>query len=158
MSFEGIILLVAILCNGMLAGLFFAFVCAICPALRRVDDASYVRVFRAINVAILNGWFLLVFVAAPLAAAAVALLLVNAGDPCPRVLTTVGAVLSLATLAITGAQSVPLNITLSRARIATERDCRDARIHFEVRWNRWNTVRTLTSIGATIALVAAAVE
>ena len=45
----------------VLAGLFFVFTCAIAPGFRHLDDATYAQAFRAINRAILNGWFLLVF-------------------------------------------------------------------------------------------------
>ncbi len=61
------LLIAAIVTNGLLAGLFFVFTCAIAPGFRHLDDATYVRAFRAINRAILNGWFLLVFFTAPLA-------------------------------------------------------------------------------------------
>ena len=63
-------LLIAIVLNGLLAGLFFAFSIAIIPGLRRVDDSTYVRSFRAINAGILNPVFLLIFCLAPLSAVA----------------------------------------------------------------------------------------
>ena len=36
-------LAVSLITNGMLAGLFFVFSCAIYPGFRRLDDRSYVR-------------------------------------------------------------------------------------------------------------------
>ena len=74
MSLLDALLIAAIVANGLLAGLFFVFTCAIAPGFRHLDDATYVRAFRAINRAILNGWFLLVFFTAPLATLAYALL------------------------------------------------------------------------------------
>src|SRR5690625_6898755 len=64
----GPLLVVAIVANGLLAGLFFVFSIAISPGLRRVDDGTYVQAFQAINAAILNGRFLTVFFVAPIAA------------------------------------------------------------------------------------------
>lgn len=52
--------------NGLLTGLYFAFACAVSPALQRLDDQSFVTAFRSINSAILNCWFLVVFFTAPL--------------------------------------------------------------------------------------------
>ncbi|MGO2862045.1 MAG: hypothetical protein ACTIC1_12865, partial [Brevibacterium sp.] len=52
---------IAIIANGLLAGVFFAFSTAVTPGLKDTDDNTYVRTFAAINRAILNGWFLLVF-------------------------------------------------------------------------------------------------
>jgi hypothetical protein len=48
----------------------FAFSSGVVPGLRRVDDLSYVMVFRAINRSIVNGLFLLVFLGAPIATVA----------------------------------------------------------------------------------------
>ena len=56
--------------NGLLAGVFFAFSSGVVPGLRRVDDLSYVTVFRAINRSIVNGLFILVFLGAPIATVA----------------------------------------------------------------------------------------
>ena len=64
------ILAVTLVANGLLAGLFFAFTCAVSPALGRLDDRSYVEAFRSINAVILNGWFLSVFLAPATAIAA----------------------------------------------------------------------------------------
>ena len=68
------LVVVAMIANGLLAGLFFVFANAICPGFRAVDDSTYVRAFRAINSTILNGWFLSVFFVAPLSAVAAAAL------------------------------------------------------------------------------------
>lgn len=80
-----ICLLIAIVLNGLMAGLFFAFSIAIIPGFRRVDDGTYIRSFRAINTAILNPVFLLVFSLAPLSAVATAVVRPWAGgsEPVP---------------------------------------------------------------------------
>ena len=68
------VLAIATVVHGLLAGVFFVFACAVAPGLRRVDDRTFVCAFRAINRTILNGWFLSVFMAAPVAAIACAAL------------------------------------------------------------------------------------
>lgn len=63
---------VATVTNGLLAGAFFVFSCAVVPGLRRVDDHTFVRAFQTINRAILNGWFLSIFITAPITGVACA--------------------------------------------------------------------------------------
>ncbi|AFR08519.1 DUF1772 domain-containing protein [Nocardiopsis alba] len=147
-------LIAAVLCNGLLAGTFFAFSCSVVPGLRRVDDATYVTTFRAINRAILNGLFMSVFLGAPVLAVLVAVLRPEGAEP-PWLI--VGAVCSVATFVITAAVNVPLNRDLEAARSDTAADLAAARLGFERRWNTAHLVRTLTSVGAAASLAIAIV-
>ncbi|MFC5070086.1 DUF1772 domain-containing protein [Kitasatospora cinereorecta] len=156
LSFPDVLLIIAVAANGLLAGLFFSFACAITPALRRVDDRSYVQAFRAINAAILNGWFLLIFCAAPLSAIAVAVLPLGNRHAATLPWLIAGAVCSVATFGVTAAANVPLNRALDRAPTSMETHYRVARERFENRWNRWNLIRTLTSSGALTLFAIAA--
>lgn len=141
---------VAAVTNGLLAGLFFVFACAIVPGFRRLDDAAYVRAFRAINAAILNPLFLFIFFAAPVAAIAGAVLAsVRGAQPALAVLW-VGAAASAATFVITAVANVPRNNALARAAVGTPQECSASRGRFEPGWNRWNLVRTITSIAALV--------
>ena len=54
-------LLAATLATGLMAGLYFAFSCAVMPGLARTDDRTFVAAMQWINVRILNGWFALAF-------------------------------------------------------------------------------------------------
>lgn len=150
-----LILVVATVTNGLLAGLFFAFTCAISPAFRRVDDATYVSAFRAINAGILNGWFLTVFFVAPLSALVNAGFVLWSGGSAPVILVLAGAVCSVLTFGITAAANVPLNRFLEQSPTGTIAEKTSARRGFEDRWNRWNLARTLTSSGALAFLAAA---
>lgn len=156
-SIPDLVLTCAVVCHGALAGLFFAFSCAIGPALRRVDDLSYIEVFRAINAAILNAWFLLAFFAAPLSAAAASMVHLRLETSTPLMWLLPGVVCSVLTTGITVAANVPLNQALDRAEITTSPLRRAARARFEGPWNRWNLWRTLSSFGALVALAGAAV-
>ncbi|WP_211978482.1 anthrone oxygenase family protein [Brevibacterium sp. W7.2] len=160
------LLAAATLTNGLLAGLFFAFVCAISPAYRRLDDGEFVRGFRAINSVILRPTFLVVFVGAPLTAVAAAVTgtlrigvepgeLGIASDPAGMALLWIGAAASVVSFLITATVSVPLNQGLDRAPILTPADHTAARVTFETRWNRANLARTLTSTLSVLALASA---
>ncbi|WP_147918762.1 DUF1772 domain-containing protein [Ruania zhangjianzhongii] len=147
------VLAAALVWNGLLAGLFFAFACAIVPGLRRVDDHTYVTAFRAINQAIVNAVFLLVFLGAPLLAA-VTVVLRPADVALPWLIA--GLVCAIATFAITVGVNVPLNRRLDDAAVQTAAELAAARGGFERRWNAAHLVRTLTGIGA-VAFLAIAV-
>ncbi|UQN14240.1 anthrone oxygenase family protein [Gulosibacter sp. ACHW.36C] len=142
----------AIITNGIMAGLFLAFACAVTPGLRAVDDVTFVLAFQAINRAIPNGWFLLIFFAAPaLTIASVALHPLESSDVSVCALLA-GASCSVLTFGITVAANVPLNRRLDRESVQSAKDSSTARQRFERRWNRWNLVRTGTSIGALVFL------
>lgn len=148
------VLVGAILTNGLLAGLFFAFACSVVPAFARLDDGAYVAAFRLINAAIINPWFLPVFFLAP----ALALVAVGAqaaeGDL--GAAGMLGAAASAATFLVTVAANVPLNRRLDAAPTASGGERRVARDAFEGPWRRWNLVRTVTGAVAVLALAAAA--
>ncbi|GAA3846596.1 DUF1772 domain-containing protein [Brevibacterium ammoniilyticum] len=148
----------AVVVNGLLAGLLFAFVCAVSPAYRRLSDEEFVHGFRAINEAILRPLFLTVFFAAPVTALATAAVGTASGTPVDgtaMVLLWVGAGGSLGSLLITMAVNVPLNTRLVRATIDTNADCSAARVGFEARWNRWNLIRCVSSIVAVLGFALA---
>lgn len=148
----------AIVVNGLLAGLFFAFVCAVSPAYRRLGDEEFVHGFRAINRAILRPSFLTVFFAAPVTALATAAVGTVSGAPVDgtaMVLLWVWAAGSLGSFLITVTINVPLNTRLDRATIDTNADCSAARGGFEARWNRWNLIRTLASTIAVLGVALA---
>lgn len=148
------ILVVALVANGLIAGLFFAFTCAVSPALGRLDDGSYVEAFRSINAVILNGWFLSVFFLAPVAAIAAAAL--GGIEHRPSLWwVVVGAACSALTFVITAAANVPLNHALDAALSTTVAQYHEARLAFEATWNRWNFARTLASLGALTFLAGA---
>lgn len=152
------VLVAATLTSGLLAGLFFAYVCSVMPALRRADDRTFVDVMQRINVAILNGWFFLVFVGAlVLTAAATALHLGQAQRPMLPWLVA-ALVLAVVAFGVTAAANVPLNEALAAAgppdRIT---DPTGVRARFETAWVRWNLARTIlctSSFGClTLALL-----
>ena len=140
--------------NGLLAGAFFAFSLGVAPGLRRVDDLSYVTVFRAINRSIVNGLFILVFLGAPIATVAVTALHLVAARRESLAWLVAGLVLCLFSFAVTVLVNVPLNNRLDTALIGGAQ-VRKARDHFEMRWNRWNHVRTAASTAALIVLAIA---
>lgn len=142
-------LLGATVTTGLMAGIFYAFSCAVMPGLRQSDDRTLVMAMQRINVAILNGWFLLVFGGA-LVLTAATVVLSFASDGRPALPWSIGAlVLYAATLGVTFRVNVPLNDELVAAGDPDGRtDLALVRQRFERSWVRWNIVRTLTCTAA----------
>ncbi len=131
---------------GLLAGVFLAFAVGVMPALRALDDWTFVPVMNRINEVIVNPAFLLVFLGAP--ALAAALLLVERSP-----LTVAGAALAVVTLVITIAWNVPLNNDLAAVPHDGAMDL--ARARFETSWTVGNIVRTVTGTASFVCLVLA---
>ncbi|MER6275424.1 anthrone oxygenase family protein [Streptomyces sp900105245] len=126
---------------GLIAGVFYAFACAVMPALARADDRTYVAVMRDINDVIQNPVFFLSFLGALVLTAVSAWQLRGSAGG-----RWAGAALVAYTLAflVTVAFSVPLNDALAGG--GTPASLRE---HFEGPWVAWNVVRTVLS---TVAL------
>ncbi|WFE38592.1 anthrone oxygenase family protein [Micromonospora sp. WMMD998] len=142
-------LLGATLGAGLTAGLFAAFAYAVMPALRGADDRTFVDAMQRINVSIVNGWFLLIFLGTPALAVLSAVLAARgAGRPAlPWILG--GLALHVVMVGITAAVNVPLNDALATAG-ADDLDA--ARQRFEATWVTWNVVRALASTAGFGAL------
>ncbi|WP_395298025.1 DUF1772 domain-containing protein [Kitasatospora hibisci] len=144
-----IALVAATMTTGLSAGLFYAYACSVMPGLRGTEDRTFIEVMQRINVAILNGWFLLGFVGA-LVTTAVALVLHLPADGHRGLPATVAALVCYtASLVVTRRINIPLNDALAAAgdpsRIA---DPADVRGRFETRWVRWNVARALLCTAA----------
>ncbi|MCS7477187.1 DUF1772 domain-containing protein [Umezawaea endophytica] len=150
---RAIALIAATLATGLVAGLYFAYACSVMPSLRGADDQAFVSTMQRINVAIVNGWFLLAFLgAAVLGVLAAVLHLGRAGFGW----VVAGAVLYVATIVITGAVNVPLNNALDAVGDpATAPDLASVREAFEATWVRWNTTRAVASTAGFFCLVLA---
>jgi uncharacterized membrane protein len=149
-GFGGGVLVAAAVTAGLMAGLYAAFFYAVMPGLKRVDDATFVAAMRAVNVAIINGWFAVAFVGTPVLAALAALLHLGADDRDALPWIVAGLVLYLATMGVTGVVNVPLNNALAAAG-----DAGAARTAFEARWVRFNTVRAALGTAAAVSLCVA---
>jgi uncharacterized membrane protein len=161
--FETCALLATLLCT-LVAGFLFAFATVVMPGLATLDDAGFVRGFRAIDGVIQRNQplFMVMWVGSVVALlAALGLGLwelrwVNRG------LVIAAAVLYLAGVQVpTLAINVPLNNRLQALDLATLNGAslRQEREAFEPRWNRWNAIRTacatLTSVLLLLVLLGA---
>ena len=141
---------------SLLAGFYLAFSLTIMPALAGLPDRVLVTVIQTVNRVIVRPGFALLFVGAPPAALATAVLVPLAGAPAPLVaLAVVGAALQVASIVLTVVVHLPRNDPLDRADPDDADDVVRAREAFERPWTRAHRVRTtITTVGA-LALLAA---
>lgn len=150
-------LLAATISSGLLAGAFVLYAHTVMPALRRVDDATFVTTFALLDRAIVNPWFMVTgFLGAPVLTATAAILLLGE-DSAWWIVAALA--MHVVMVVVTGAVNVPRNDALKAADVAAS-DAGTARAAFdEARWVRWNLLRVVTSTVATGLLgVALAVQ
>ncbi|MGW0395934.1 anthrone oxygenase family protein [Streptomyces sp. NPDC003042] len=143
-------LIAATIAMGLVSGLFYGFCVAVMPGLRGCGDRTVVEVMQRVNVAILNGWFLLGYLGSLVfTGLALALHIVGDGRGAVGPLSGAFACCVLA-MVVTGRVNIPLNNALAEAgpadRIADPAAVRRA---FEGPWVRANVWRTVLSTAAT---------
>jgi uncharacterized membrane protein len=149
MTLGDAVLAAATVTSGLIAGLFYAFACSVMLGLRRTDARTFVNTMQQINVAIINGWFLVCFVGALVLIVAAATLQFGQDQrpALPWILAAL--ILYLAVLLITGRVNVPLNNELAAAgEVDRITDLAAVRERFEARWVRWNVMRAVASSAA----------
>ncbi|MEU1521607.1 anthrone oxygenase family protein [Nocardia rhamnosiphila] len=149
-----VVLIVATVATGLMAGVFGIYAVAIMPGLRTTDDRTFIGAYQAIDRAIINPLFLATFLGALILSIAAALL--NLGGDRRSVLfwAAAAAVLYLVAVVITFAVHLPLNDALKAAGAPADlADPAAVREAFaESRWVAWNIVRTVTSTAAFVCL------
>ncbi len=123
---DDVLLTVGQALNGLLAGIYLAFVVAVMPALHGLPDDTFRHVMNRINVVIVGPAFLTLFLGAPVLAVTLAAV---RRDPH----TIAAAVAAVSAVVVTLAVNVPLNGALAHG--AT-------RDRYETPWVRWHYVRT----------------
>ncbi|MFG3254675.1 DUF1772 domain-containing protein [Streptomyces sp. NPDC048172] len=158
-ALQSVSLMAATLTTGLSAGLYYGFTFAVMPGLRRASDRTFVETMQKINDAILNGWFMLLFMGSLLFILAAGGLHL-AGDRHVAVPWIVaGLVLYVAVLAITIAGNVPLNDALVAGGLPDDASrLAELRADFEDTWNRWNGLRTAANTAAFASLAWALVR
>lgn len=154
-NFKIIVLLLGILFTGLTAGLCFTWSNAITPGIGRLDDLGFLQSFQAMNRAIINPSFLIVFFT-PVVFLSVNAFLHRNAHPVTFWSFLLAAVLFLIGIGlITIFKNVPLNEMLDKTVLEnlSSIELKELRARFEKPWNRWHIQRTLTSIMAFALLL-----
>ena len=141
-------LFVTALGTGLMAGLFFIFSVCIMTALGRLTPASGIAAMQSINVVILNGIFLTVFMGTAVLSLALIAAWFLGWVPSGGLLVVAGSLLYL--VGIIGV-TMFVNVPMNNALMAFNPDSGEGAALWKdylVNWTMWNHVRTIAGIGS----------
>ncbi len=153
--FTSILILLAALGSGLIAGVFFAFSSFVMGALARLPPPQGIAAMQSINIVVINPIFMGVFLGTALIAAYLAFWAgTHWADP--RALwTMIGAVAYIVgSVGVTMALNVPLNNALAAVDAASAQGAAEW-ARYQGAWTLWNTVRGLASLAALACFVLA---
>ena len=146
-SINSLTLIGTILLTGLTAGLCFTWTNAVTPGIGRLDNLGYLQAFQAMNRAIINPLFLVVFFGPFIAHIANIYLHRNQSNMVFWMLFAAGILYVAGVVVITVFGNVPLNEILDKTdlQVATPKQLNELRNLFEAKWNRLHMIRTVTS-------------
>lgn len=154
MSLFTIVTVLCALGAGLTAGIFYAFSTFVMAALARLPPPEGIAAMNAINVTVINPWFMAVFMGTPLLCVIVAILtLLNWSTP-GSVTVLLAAVLYVAgSFLVTMIFNVPLNNALAAVAPASPEGAA-LWTRYLSEWTFWNHVRTgLPLLAAALFIV-----
>ena len=155
MKSETIILALAILLTGLMAGIFFTWSNAVKPGIGKLSDIEYLTALQSMNRVILNNAFKIIFLGAIIAVALVPVFYFNLY---PRnifwlfVFTFI--IYWIGVFGVTVSGNIPLNEILDKTNLEsiTSEEIKTLRKSIEVKWNNFNLIRCISS-GITFILL-----
>lgn len=154
-KFKLIVLLLGILFTGLTAGLCFTWSNAITPGISRLDDQTFLQSFQAMNRAIINKSFLIVFFGPVFLLFLNAFLYKNAHPTAFWSFTLAAILFFLGVGLVTVFRNVPLNEILDKTALESLSaiELKELREKFETPWNRWHIQRTIASFISFVLLL-----
>jgi uncharacterized membrane protein len=147
------LVLISALGSGLIAGVFFAFSTFVMKALARLPAAQGIAAMQSINVAVINPWFLGVFLGTSATCALVALDgLLMWDEPAGIYLLAGGALYVVGTFLVTMTANVPLNNRLAAIQ-PSDGGSAERWSGYVAAWTRWNHVRTIAALLAAALLM-----
>ena len=146
------LMLLSVLGSGLIAGAFFAFSAFVMKALARLEPPQGIAAMQSINVAVINPWFLGVFLGTAVACLVLAVSSLLAWHEPGTGHLLAGSLLYLAgTFLVTMVFNVPRNNALATVDPASAEGARLWTTYLSG-WTAWNHVRTVAALAATILL------
>lgn len=146
-SIKTLTLIAAVFITGLSAGFFYAWSVSVIPGTRKVADMVYLQTMQMINRAILNPAFFLIFFGSLLMLAASTIQQFRAG-PAFWFLLAAALTYLIGTFGVTAFGNVPLNDALDVLSLEELKPGQiiSTRNHYEARWNRLHTIRTVFAV------------
>jgi uncharacterized membrane protein len=140
---------------GLIAGAFFAFSSFVMKALARLQPPQGIAAMQSINTAVINPWFLGVFVGTAAACVVLAVLsIVRWNQPCAAYLLAGSLLYLIGTFLVTMALNVPLNDALAAVEPSSAEGA-SLWARYLSDWTLWNHVRTIAALAATASFILA---
>lgn len=143
--------------TGLSAGLFYAWSVSVIPGTQKVSDATYLEAMQAINRAILNPAFFLIFFGSLISLCLSTIIQFHGGTSFWFLLSA-SLIYLIGTFGVTAFGNVPLNNQLEALDLSelAINKISEFRVFYEKQWNRWHLVRTIFSV-LSFALTALAI-
>jgi uncharacterized membrane protein len=150
-----VVLLLATLLMGLLAGVFFTWTNAITPGIGRLADVAYLQAFQHMNRTILNVPFYIVFMGSLMFSIGSAYLHKPDGKTIFGGLIAASAIHFLGVLLVTLFGNLPLNDMLDKTDLSviTIEKSAALRSNFELKWNNLHLIRTISSSTSFLLLI-----
>lgn len=148
MTFFTIVSVLCALGAGLTAGIFYAFSTFVMKALGRLPPADGIAAMNAINVTVINPWFMAVFMGTPILCGIAAILaLVNWSAPGSVMILAAALLYVAGSFLVTMIFNVPLNNALAAA-APTSPEGAALWTRYLSEWTFWNHVRTAAPLAA----------
>jgi uncharacterized membrane protein len=140
---------------GLMAGFFFAFSICVMKALGRLPPEQGIAAMQAINVVVINQWFLITFFGtAALCVLATIGSFVRSSDANAWLMLAGTTLYIVGTVGVTIRFNVPRNNALAAA-IPNSVEGERVWVDYIASWTAWNHVRTIAAVAATALFVLA---
>lgn len=147
-----ILVILAALGCGLVGGIFFAFSTFIMKALKRLLPYQGIESMQAINIAVINIWFIAAFFGTALVCLVLVISsLLNSGDG-SLFLISGGIIYLIGTILITIAANVPKNNKLEKVDSKSVEGSALWTDYLKT-WTFWNHVRTIAALTASILFI-----
>ena len=137
---------------GLMAGLFFVFSVAVMPGFGRIAAPHGLSAMQAINIAIINPIFLLVFLGTAVTSAVIVIASVINRSEGTVYFVAGGLLYLIGVILVTSVVNVPMNNAMASLDVTAAQSVPRWQDYLR-RWTAWNHVRTIASILATISVM-----
>lgn len=149
-----IVLFTTVILNALATGFFFAWSVSVILGTKKVGDFTYLESMQSINREILNPAFFIVFFGSIVSLFASTILQYNY-KPMFWFLAASAVIYLIGTFGVTAFGNVPLNNELEALHLKelSITELKSFRTYYESLWNRFHTVRTLSSLISFVLLI-----
>ena len=151
-------LILSVFLSSLSAGFLFAFAIVVMPGIKNLNDKEFIRTFQVVDRVIQNNQplFILVWGGSVLVLVISLVLSFGRSEGSGNLLLIFAAVIYLLGVQLpTITINVPLNNKLQTldVEVINESEQKSARADFELRWKRWNSIRTILACLISLLLI-----